>query len=74
MAYDYYVGIRTIDEASLSDAIIGRLLAPMRFSYSQAPNIGTNVIPGFGGLDATVHPSPASPPSRSATTAPIPRR
>ncbi|MDH5646215.1 MAG: hypothetical protein OEZ01_09420 [Candidatus Heimdallarchaeota archaeon] len=56
-----YVGDRSISEASLGEAIVGRLLPPMRFSYSEPETITTPTIEGFGGLDGRVWQSPASP-------------
>jgi len=63
--YDPQLEVRAgnalVPEAQLSDALVGELLPPMRFAYT-APEATTRSIPGFGGIDATVHRSAVSPP------------
>jgi len=54
------VGDARVPESALDDLIVGDLLPPMRFSYG-GPTPTTAVVPGFGGLDGTVHVSNASP-------------
>lgn len=51
----------TLSESGLGTSIVGRLLPPMRFSYSQQPGAGPQIA-GFGGVDATVRAVEASPP------------
>ncbi len=60
-ATEVVVGDRMIPEGSLADQAVGHRLPPMRFTYS-APLASSSVTPGFGGIDATVHASPSSPP------------
>ena len=56
------VGDRGLTEGGLGDAIVGVTLPPMGFAYSSPQHVSSNVIPGFVGLDGTVHESPSSPP------------
>ena len=55
------VGDASVSEGSLGDAVVGRLLPAMRFGYSSMP-ASADAVPGFGGLDPTVHAVEASPP------------
>jgi len=54
------VGNALVPEGELGTDIVGELLPPMRFSYT-SPAATSSTIPGFGGIDATVHHSAASP-------------
>src|SRR5690606_18145243 len=55
----FEVGDPTVRESTLTDAVVGQLLPPMRFRYTRMPDGG---IPGFGTIDATVKPVTNSPP------------
>jgi RHS repeat-associated protein len=48
-----------VSEEALGDALVGQLLPPMLFGYSQPPS--THAVAGFGGIDVTVRSSAASP-------------
>jgi RHS repeat-associated protein len=57
---EVWVGDTSVSEDELDDAIVGELLPPMQFGYT-APASTTDSVPGFGGIDATVLRSSASP-------------
>jgi hypothetical protein len=50
-----------VAESALTDAIVGRMLPPMTFTYSAPPTTGPQ-IPGFGGVDSMVRNVVGSPP------------
>jgi RHS repeat-associated protein len=54
------IGKSDVAESALGDAIVGTTLAPMRMTYTGQP-VSLSLAAGFGGADATVHASPASP-------------
>ncbi len=58
-------GNRSIAESSLTDAIVGDLLPPMRFRYSSLPARASSgeSIPGFGALSTRIADVPGSPPN-----------
>lgn len=56
-----YVGETTVLESDLGDSIVGELLPPMRFTYTETEATSTTT-PGFGGFDARVTESPAPAP------------
>lgn len=49
-----------VPEGALNDAVVGQLAPAMQFGYSQPPR-GTSAVPGFGGIDVSVHSAPESP-------------
>jgi RHS repeat-associated protein len=56
------VGDATVPESSLNDRIVGALLPPMTFGYSELPD-AAGAISGFGGLSNSIHTLSSSPPS-----------
>src|SRR5690606_22650127 len=53
-----FVGDSGISESSPA---VGPMLPPMTFAYSGVESPTTGTLAGFGGLDGSVHASPASP-------------